>query len=365
MDVTDFERLGVYDPNAPDADDQLRLLEYLVALGATEDELVEAQRAKSGGGLALDLILRGPGARISFEDAVARTGSDPEEAARAYRALGFPDPRLSDTLVSEEMVGALNLVGTGAREFLGYEASVALARVIGSTTYRLAQAIVDSFRIRFELPQLKAGVPYSEVVKQYGELTRQLMPPFMAAIDAILRRHLVGIARGTWSFDEEGATARRDLLVGFVDMVGYSSLSRAISPGRLAELVVRFENVVGEIVSHRSGRVVKLIGDGAMFVCEDTRTGCELALALIGYFDSDADLPPVHVGIAAGPLVTVHGDYFGDAVNVAARLLALAPSSIALTTKAVAETTGDSLAFEPLAGLSLENGDAVYRVMRL
>src|SRR5256885_13956122 len=58
MTVAEFEAAGLYDPAAPGAADRLALLEWLVAQGATPEQMVEAQRHRSPPGLAGDLILR-------------------------------------------------------------------------------------------------------------------------------------------------------------------------------------------------------------------------------------------------------------------------------------------------------------------
>ena len=354
MDASDLERLGVYDPDAPDAADRLVLLEYLVSLGATEEDLLEAHRTQTAGGLALDLTLRGRGRGVTFEALGSTIELDPDEGARLWRALGFPDPQMSGRGLPEEAVEVLQLVATAGREFLGPETTVGLARVMGATTYRLAQALVDAFRANFEAPALRAGMPYGEVIKRYGEVTRDLLPSFLDAVGTIFKEHLIAIASGTWSFDEEGGTARRDLLVGFADMVGYSSLSRGITSGRLVRLLGMFEDAVGETASAHGVRVVKLIGDGAMFVSDEVASGASFALELVDRFDQDPELPSLHVGLAAGPLVSMQGDYFGEAVNVAAHLLQVAPASTVLATVEVAGALGPGITAAPAPEIRLE-----------
>ena len=41
MNQAEFQELGLYDPNAPDATERLALLEYLAGLGATKEDLTE------------------------------------------------------------------------------------------------------------------------------------------------------------------------------------------------------------------------------------------------------------------------------------------------------------------------------------
>ena len=69
-DDAELERLGLYDPSSPGADEQLRLLNRAFELGATVDEAVRAMRLRGAGGLGplmLDLVMRPHGETCDFE----------------------------------------------------------------------------------------------------------------------------------------------------------------------------------------------------------------------------------------------------------------------------------------------------------
>jgi adenylate cyclase len=55
----------------------------------------------------------------------------------------------------------------------------------------------------------------------------------------------------------------------------------------------------------------------------------------------ETDLPPAHVGIAAGPVIFQDGDYFGRTVNLAARIAAHARAGQVLVTEDVVLATTD------------------------
>jgi adenylate cyclase len=55
----------------------------------------------------------------------------------------------------------------------------------------------------------------------------------------------------------------------------------------------------------------------------------------------EADLPPAHVGIDAGPLIFQDGDYFGRTVNMAARIAAYARAGQVLVSNEVQQVTTD------------------------
>src|SRR4029077_19925599 len=80
---------------------------------------------------------------------------------------------------------------------------------------------------------------YFEVVEGYVNLTRQSLPPFQALIGAVLKAHLVRVSAGAWAPDLDSAGTRRQVAVGFVDLVGYTALSRTLTAGELAALLTR------------------------------------------------------------------------------------------------------------------------------
>jgi adenylate cyclase len=352
LDASELEKLGIYDPNAPRAEDRLQLLKDLSALGATTDELAEAARTEAFGGLALELRLRGPGPLIPFEDAAKSAGIDVDDAARVLRASGFPDPTTGESLFTQDEVDALRLFRAGF-DLLGRDLAIALARTVGAATYGMAESLVDSFRTQFELPQLSAGVSYPEVVQRYGAITEQLLPQFLNAVNSIFRRHMISVASSRWFYDEDASTAGRDLFVGFVDLVGYTSFSSGLSPRALAEAISRFEDTLAEVISLSGGRLVKLIGDGAMFVNEDVVAGCSTALTLAQRFEDESGLLPIRIGIASGLVVSLHGDYYGQVVNLASRLASVAQPSTVVAPDSLREKISDSFTFSPLPKASL------------
>lgn len=333
MEEHDLQRIGLYDPEAPEAADRLKLLRYLLDRGATEEDMLEAARTQDVGGLALDLVFRPRDKqRVDFGQAARDAGLDPEAASKLFRALGFADPVETSLKMNPNEVEALKLMAVG-RDLLGDESTLALVRVMGATAFRLAQALVDSFRIQFELPQQAAGARYSEIVERYTILAEELLPQFLEAFATIFRRHMISIASSEWTFDEEAATARQDLVVGFVDLVGYTRLATTLSDRRLAEAINRFEEIISEIVSTNGGRLVKLVGDGAMFVNENPGRASRTAIEMRDRFAKDEGLLPVRIGLAAGTVVSLQGDYFGDVVNLAARLMSFAEPSTVLVSE--------------------------------
>jgi len=234
------------------------------------------------------------------------------------------------------------------RSLLGPETVLQLARVLGSSVAQLAEAIVDSFRVNVEMPRRDRGEPYSEVVEDYAHTASVMLPLLTEAIGDVLTGHLLAVSRASWALDEQRAAVTRNLTVGFADLVDYTRMTRTLTPGELASAIGRFESRVGELVTRYRGRVVKLIGDEVMFVLDDPGGAAQLALELIDELSSDPQLPQVRVGLAAGPVISYHGDCYGETVNLAARLVKLAESSAVLISESIVEYAASPVAAEPI-----------------
>jgi len=365
MDAGDLVRLGLYDPTAPDAEDRLRLLYLLADRGASEDDLVRAAATESLGALALELTIHGPQAGLSFAEAAGAAGLDDESASALWRALGFGDPEGSQPRLSPPEVNALATLAAASHDLLGPAATRGVGRVLGASAARLAEALVDAMRVEFEMPRRTSGAEYSEVVVQYVELAEAQLDSFLAVFDAVFRRHMVTVASGNWSFDAEASALQRELVVGFVDMEGYTSLSRTLTSRQLAELVEQFEQLVSDAVSRHPARLIKLIGDAAMIVCESSLDACRLGLELVAAFGPGRGLPAVRVGLARGPVMAVRGDYFGQVVNLASRLAGSAEPSTVTVDDTVRQSAEESFAFERLPAIELKGVDRTPTAFRL
>jgi adenylate cyclase len=139
----------------------------------------------------------------------------------------------------------------------------------------------------------------------------------------------------------EGRVERRLAAILAVDVAGYSRLMGADEEGTLAALrAVRRELGDPKIAEHR-GRIVKTTGDGLLVefasVVDAVRCAVEVQREMIA---RNAASPTgrrieFRMGINVGDIIIEDGDIFGDGVNIAARLEALAePGGICLSAAA-------------------------------
>jgi adenylate cyclase len=338
------------DENERVAADLEHLLDLLKSLGATDTEIQQALSVKTGlgqtqfgglGPLAVDLAMRPSGVSTTRDDFLSSFGVDEGLARRLWRACGFPETTDFPFPVTPDLANVLkNAVGMA--HLMGEDNVLGALRVGGASTARLAETLSDTFRITSEHPHRESGMPYQDVVRENVTAARDLVPLIIETVAALFRRHVVLVAYQRWSADEAGATITIDRTVGFADLVSSTETIADLTTAQVAAMIERFDRQTWDIVTRAGGRIVKLIGDEAMFVHPDARAACEIAKELM------ASLPhPIRVGLARGEMVALNGDYYGPTVNLAARLASACPASTVVVSEAVQVASGGQQ-FEPI-----------------
>lgn len=129
----------------------------------------------------------------------------------------------------------------------------------------------------------------------------------------------------------------------FADLRGSTALYETLGNTEATTVVTRSVSLIAQIVSTSGGVVVKTLGDGLMAVFADSTAAVVAADEM--HESLDRIVPPsgqrnvpvlkLQVGLAHGEVVEMSGDCFGDAVNVAARLLDHAGDNETLATASV------------------------------
>ena len=110
----------------------------------------------------------------------------------------------------------------------------------------------------------------------------------------------------------------------FADIAGFTALTEAHGDEAAFALVSDFTNAVRAELDSVQGEHVKTIGDALMLRIPDPGNGIVLGLRIANDLMVDHGAPSVRVGLHHGQAVENEGDYFGAAVNLAARVSALA-----------------------------------------
>ena len=127
----------------------------------------------------------------------------------------------------------------------------------------------------------------------------------------------------------------RDSTFVFADIAGYTALTEAHGDEQAADLAASFCHSVTKLAVVHGCQVVKTIGDAVMVRVEEPASAVELGLRVAGEVMADHGFPAVRVGMHHGPAVERQGDWFGSAVNLAARVAGLASGGEVLITGAV------------------------------
>ena len=126
--------------------------------------------------------------------------------------------------------------------------------------------------------------------------------------------------------------ARRLAAILAADVVGYSTLMNEDEAGTLVALKAHRAELFDPETAKRGGRIVKLMGDGVLVEFPSVVDAVECALAIQTALAAESGKIRLRIGINLGDIIIDGDDIYGDGVNVAARLEALAePGGIAIS----------------------------------
>jgi len=336
----DFEVVGLYDPSAERAAQRLELLDWLVdEQGFTVEELADAAADAPWrlATIAGDRALR-PGVAHSQQDLTELLGIDQATIDEMRRAVGYAQVDPDEPVFTAQDVDAFRTFAI-ARPMFSDKAVVAFTRTLGSSLARIADAANSMFVADVEGDLAASGATELERAKANLEALG-LLDGLRPVIDSIFRRHMQQVLdRSRRAREHITPTSGTDLArmaIGFVDLSGYTSLSRDLDARALSELVERFEVIASDAALAHDGRVIKLVGDAVMYAAVEPDDAVETARDLLVAFSAESHVR-AHGGIAFGEVLARGGDYYGPVVNVAARLSEVAVPDEVLVTREVAD----------------------------
>lgn len=337
---------GLYDPDDTTVVGRLDLLRWLADEGFTVAEMQRGLESGALGAMASDRWLLG-GPTFGRDEAIRRSGLSEATFDACTVALGLtPVEGATDSIAFTDELLHIHRAVAGLEEYFSPPEVMALVRTIGSSIDRLAESAVGVFltdiesdhvnqrRSEYELGQLVLGAT-------------KLLEGLGSRLDPLLRRHVLqAIERTRASTIDEFERFQFTYAVGFVDLVGFTPMSAAMTARELVAFMADFEARSHEVALAEGARVVKLIGDEVMFVATDPDRGCRAGAALIDTFAADGDGVAPRGGMAFGPVALRGGDYFGSVVNLASRLTDDArPGELLVSTELAAAAR--ACAFQP------------------
>jgi adenylate cyclase len=333
-----LEAEGLLDAEDPVGDRRFIAYKLLFDRGATIEDL---RHYRSGLGVLAATLANGGFPTLTAQQVALRTGVTVELVDRLLLAAGLPVADPDIPVATEDDLVIFEIFAAGSAVY-GEEVTLQLARVMGSGTSRIADALVSAFIGVVEPEVTEADPSGLGLVRANFELS-ELYPALTEAIGRLLRRQVLNNARS--SSEVSIATAgyeSRDLTVGFADMVGSTGLASRLDTAELGAFFGEFEARAADVVVRNHGRVVKLIGDGIMFITSIPQAGLSAAVELVEAFRDHPRLPPVRAGLAYGSVLTMEGDCFGPIVNLAARIVTVATAGSILINEELTTHVSDA-----------------------
>jgi adenylate cyclase len=312
------------------------------------------------------LVEPAPRSPRTFTELVASLGEATGASLPAlYQALGLPEPDPTSSIdTNEEALWEAFFEGWGLAP--DEETPLRAARLMADGTRLIAlgwpklleEQIAGPARDRFLRGDIERYPP--DVIDASGVLIR-LAPTMMAWLTQRYVEHLVvsGIVDGF-----EAIMAAHGMVpppgpvappaVVFADLSGYTQLTEEHGDELAVRLATSLQKRAEQIARARAGRLVKLIGDGAMLELSDAKQGVTAALELVMALREDLDLD-VHAGVHAGPVIERDRDVFGRTVNLASRIAGVAGPGEVIVSEAVVSLISDpELEFDPIDPASLK-----------
>ncbi len=313
-----------------------RSTEFLLEHGVPEAEIEAAIIDGTLPFVVLETLFRDSPLRYRIGEIADRVGQPIAVVQRVRRALGFADADLDELVgTDDDVVGIRQLFDSAQGRSLG----VALDRVrtSASAMEKLADSIAASFGEGIG-SMLDGGADPLAVAD--SALAENTPASILRMLTHVLRHEL---ARSLHS-ERTNRVAHAELpegssnhvAVGFVDLVGMTETMELLDSQAIAELVARYEaGAYDEVVRH-GGRVVKMLGDGAMFTAPTADQAATICLAIVAAAGKRG-VPPARAGIAWGSVIRSRGDIYGPTVNRASRLCDSAAVGEVMVSAEVAE----------------------------
>jgi adenylate cyclase len=338
------------------------LIGSLIAAGIPLDGLAGAIR---DGHVSLDFLDAPAFERLSsfsdmtFAELAERMGVPVHVLLQIREAAGSPAAAPGDRVRNEELAHAAIIeLAVGA----GFQPSSLqrMMRVQADSMRRIAESEAWMWQAEVIGPAVAAGKRPDEVLGiEFGDRMSELTE--RAVIDMYHLQQTQAWGRNIIEGLEAQLAAagvhsrlEHPPAMCFLDITGYTRLTQERGDAAAAELAEQIGGIVQRISVKHGGRPVKWLGDGVMLHFPNPGPGVVAALEM-GTGMSEAGLPPAHVGIHAGPVIFQEGDYYGQTVNVAARIAEYArPDEVIVSQAVVDASDGVDVTFKDIGPVELK-----------
>jgi adenylate cyclase len=301
----------------------------------------------------------------------ARLGVSVSFLEAVQLALGV-DASDDQAYVREDDLEIMNtLAGLVALE-IDEDVALRLFEIMADDMRRTSRAVSEMWQAGIQQPMIDSGASYSEVLGarsgdadtflHLGEsVVRLLWNRFLE--EEIFRGTIVTLTRALEERGRHSTGTAHPPAVVFMDLTGFTHRTGERGDEAAAMEARNLVDLIRRQTVRRGGTLVKMLGDGAMLYFADPAAAVRCCLALAAEI-AKTDLPPGRFAVNAGPLIIRDVDYYGQTVNVAARLVDYARPGEVLAGEAVVDAAAreDDLRFEEIGPVSLKGVDSLVTV---
>jgi adenylate cyclase len=340
--ATDFEAEGLLDGAGDERAREARreLLQTLEEAGCSLDELREATRQGRLALLPMEMVLAGEGPRRRLREIAEEIGLDVEFLTEARRALGLPAVNPDDAVLTSEEVELARSAAPLLEAGIDREGFLELTRAMSQAMAAVAAALTSTLGGALLRPgdtERDLGLRYAETLRELGPLAG---PTLTQMLNLRLREQIRQAVVGQAELQSGRLPDAQQVVVGFVDIVGFTRLGERVEPDELGAVVRGFEELVEDAV-RPPVRLVKTIGDAAMLAAPEAPPVLDTMLELVEGSREDGDRPKLRAGVASGEALPRAGDLYGRPVNLASRLTSFARRGSVVTSKEVHDAAAD------------------------
>jgi adenylate cyclase len=339
----DFEREGLLDGLEDEQARKARLdvLRELYDQGVPLEELRRAAAEDRLALLPVERVLTPEGPRYTATEVAERSGVEPALLEQLWRALGFSLADPDEPVYSERDVEAAAGVKLFMDAGLPAEGVLEISRMMGIGMSQLTAAITRVFGEAL----LQAGDTELELGVRQAEAAKVMTPQIGPMLEHVLSIHLRQQTRRAAIGSAQLATGRLpggfEVAVCFADLVGFTRLGERLPGDELGAVAGRLADLAAQQASE-DVRLIKLIGDAAMFVSTKPAALVDATLSLVAAAENEGeDFPELRAGLAYGEALTRGGDWFGRPVNLASRVTDAARRGSVLATEELREAAED------------------------
>ena len=297
----------------------------------------------------------------TFAEVSERTGVPFEVLAAMREATGSATPRPEDRLRRHELE-ALPAIELEIKYGISAGAIERLLRAWGDSLRRMADVEADVWMSDVLRPLFASGASFADIGPRTAEFSNALQPLADREILALyhgqqsqawLRNFFGGFEAGLANAGLYDPVDRPPAIC-FLDLSGYTRLTEERGDAAAADLAARLSRLVNRTSGQHGGKPIKWLGDGVMFHFREPGPGVVAALEMVEGAE-EAELPPAHVGLHAGPVLFQEGDYFGRTVNIASRIADYARrGEVLVTDEVVGAAAIPGVQFEPIGPVELK-----------